>query len=358
MELWQLSSYIHKESFFQAQVKSVGIQKNKFLERYQKNMANSKRSYFYTNLVSSLFLLIYAVLPIITLMNIPESSISATNINNEMFSIAFIFATYYVINFIYYFMIGFLSMMEFLTGKTFKYLRSLPLDSSDIRMITIFTVMRMNGMQIAVIIFTVPVAILFLMKNILLVSIILLANIFNALFMFYLYLVVSNYLSNNVFNSGKTSKLYTVIRLAVSVVYIVSILAISYIIQFIPYFTDFNILSTNLSTSQTLTLNIICSLIFFPLTSGYIISLVFLPFNLISNQIFLTSLFAFLIFGSIIFLLLRKGNIILSNLAYESKISSNQSKNTVVSPYQIKVSISSPKIAYIKRIFIMASSEQ
>ena len=168
-DLWYLSGYIQKESFFQAQIKSVGIQKTKYLERYNKNLGGSKRSSMWINLFSSLFLLFYAVFPILSLVNLAHTEVSKTTINDQLFSNGLIFGSYFLIVFVYYFLIGFLAMMEFLTGNTFKYLRTLPLESSDIRKITVFTIIRMNGMQLVVIILSIPIAILVLLKSIFLV---------------------------------------------------------------------------------------------------------------------------------------------------------------------------------------------
>lgn len=358
-ELWNLSGYIHKESFFQSQLKTGGVQKSKYMERYQRNYAGSKRSNLYVTLFTSLFLLIYAFLPVLALFNVTNSTVNSTNIYDQLFSNAFLIGTYFLFNFIYYFLIGFLPMMEFLQGKTFKYLRTLPLTSTDIQKVTIFTVIRMNGIQIAVIIFTVPVVILIMLKNLLLVSVILIANILNAMFIFYLFIVVSNFLSYKVFNAANAnSKLFTIIRISVSLFYIISMFGVSYLFEFIPNLTQISLLTNSFGTGHSLEINILSSLIIFPVSSGYAILFVVIPTKLIPTSILIGTAVGMFLFIAIIFILLRKGNRILSNLAYEdsSMVSNKTSRN--IDSDMIKIKVSGPKVAYIKRLFIMATREQ
>ena len=357
-ELWYLSSFVQRESFFQSQMKSVGIQKSKFMERYEKNMLGARRSNLYTNLFMSLYLLINAALPIIALIHLNRIEITSSNITEQLFSNSFLLGTYFLINFVYYFIIGFLPMMEFLQGKTFKYLRTLPLTSKDIQKITIFTVIRMNGIQLLVIIFSVPVAIFLFFRNILLVSVILFVDVVNAIFMFYFFLIISNYLSIKVFNNTKSSKLFTIIRITISLLYIVSIFAISFFYQFIPTLTSSAFISKYFGSSQSVELNVLASFILFPITSGYIILLVAMPTKLIPLPIIISSIVAILCFLLFCLFLLRKGNKILSNLSYEEIGSIYKEEKSNIDPESVKIKVSTPKVAYIKRIFIMATREQ
>lgn len=357
-QLWNLSGYVQKESFFQSRLKSIGIQKTKYMERYQKNIIGSRKSSLYTNIFMSLYLLLFAVLPIISLVHLSRTTINPTNIYTELFSNSFIFGIYFLFNIIYYFLIGFLPMMEFLQGKTFRYLRTLPLTSKDIQRITIFTVIRMNGIQILVILFPVPIAILFLTKNVVLVIIFFILNLINASFMLYLFLIISNFLSLNVFNNPNGSKFHSIMRVLVSIIYILAFFAIQFFFQLIPTMAQNSFLEKFNGSNSILEINLLLSFILFPLTSGYIASIVFLPLNLISITLIESSLIAFVLFLLINFYLLRKGNRILSNLVYEETSDNIVQKRTYIEPEKVKIKVSGPKIAYIKRIFIMASREQ
>lgn len=358
LDLWSLSGNIHKESLFQAQIKSVGTQKTRFMERYQKNFAGSKRSALYNSIIASFILLIYGILPIGPLLALNRLTITSDNIANQLFSISVVFGVVYLFNFVYYFLIGFLAMMEFLQGKTFKYLRTLPLSTEDIQKITLFTIIRMNGLQLLVIIFTTPVLIYALLRNVLLSGIAIVLNIVNAMFMFYLFIVLSNFLSRKVFNTEKSSKLYTIIRIIVNLFYVLAMFTISYAFSFLPLLTQGNIFSAYFTTSQQATVNIILSMVFFPISSGYIISLALLPFNLIPTEIIYTSILGFAIFLLITLILMRKGNGILRSLTYEESGSGYKENKSIIDPEKIKIKVSSPKVAYIKRVFIMATREQ
>lgn len=355
-ELWSLSGYIQKESLFQAQIKSVGISKTKYMERYQKNYVGTKRSSLYLNITTSLFLLFYAILPIGSLITIGSTNVSLGNIQDLIFSNSVIFGAFYLINFVYYFLIGFLSMVEFLQGSTFKYLRTLPLTSNDIRKITIFTVIRMNGMQVLVIVFAVPLGIMALFKNMLLAGVVLAINIINAIFIFYLFIALSDYLSRKVFNNKKSSRLYTLLRISINILYILAMLSISFVFRFITLLSQSNILTTYLGPNQTTNANLIASLMFFPVSSGYLISLFVFP-KYIPSEIITGSLIGFTIFLVITYALFRKGNKIISALSLEETEAFKEAK-VAVDPETIKIKVSKPKVAYIKRIFILATREQ
>ena len=343
-ELWNLSSYIQKESFFQSQLKSVGIQKTKYMERYQKNIMGSKRSNLYTNLIMSFYLLFFAVLPIVSLITLSKTTINSSNIYNQLFSNAYITGTYFLFNLIYYFLIGFLPMMEFLQGKTFKYLRTLPLTAKDIEWITIFTVIRMNGIQLAVIIFVVRVAIMIFFQNILLAGVFFALNILNATFMFYLFLNFSNFMSHKVFNNPKASKLLTFVRVSVSFISIISIFALSFVYELIPILTNASFLNTYFGTNHTVYVNLISSIIFFPLSSGYVISIIALPTNLISTTVLESSIIGLIIFLLITFNLLRKGNKIIARLLYEDSSESVKEVKVELEPDKINIKVNGPKV--------------
>ena len=328
------------------------------MERYQKNFGGSRRSALYTSILTSFILLIYALLPIGPLLGYMNITITSDNINNQLFSLSVIFGVVYLFNFVYYFLIGFLAMMEFLQGKTFKYLRTLPFSSKDIQKITIFTIIRMNGLQLLVIIFTTPLLVTALFKNYLLSGLMLILNFVNAMFMFYLFIVISNFLSKRVFNTEKSSKLYTIIRIVVNLFYIIAMFTISYAFSFLPLLTQGNYFSAYFAPSQQVTVNTISSLIFFPISSGYIISLALLPVNLIPLQIIYTAILGFIVFLLITFVLMRKGNRILRTLTYEESGSAYKEEKSIIDPDKVKIKISTPKVAYIKRVFLLATREQ
>jgi hypothetical protein len=358
LELWDYSGILQKETFFQSQIKSVGMQKSKYMERYQKNMSGSKRSALFVSFFSSLFLLIYSALPIISLIHISSIEITITNVNDQLFSNSLVFSSYYLINFIYYFVIGFLAMIEFLQGKPYKLLRTLPLSQKDIQKVTIFTIIRMNGLQLLVIIFSVPIATYFLLKNSFLVGVILFINIINALFMFYLFIFISNFLGEKVFNNSKTSKLYTLIRISVSLIYLVSMFSVSYIVQFLPSFIQNSILSKYFGTQESLGVNIVLSVILFPFSSGYFISLSIIPTQFISSSIIISTFVGILAFIICTLILMRKGNRVLQSLIFESGSVKFTEKKKHIKSDQIRITVSRPQIAYIKRILIMATREQ
>ena len=176
--------------------------------------------------------------------------------------------------------------------------------------------------------------------------------------MFYLFIVVSNFLSLKVFNNTKSSKLYTIIRISVSLMYILSMFAISYMIQYIPTLANSDLLSKYIGSGHYHEVNVVSSLIVFPLSSAYIILFAITPLNLISSTIILSSGLGILIFFLVIIRLVKKGNRILSNLSYEESGSVFKKEKKITDPESVKIKMNGPKVAYIKRVFIMITREQ
>jgi hypothetical protein len=352
MELWRLSKIILSETYFQAQLTSAGGQKNRFLERYEKNIGSMHRMAFFNMLIVSFFLFSLTITPLLGLFEITSTTITAFNIQKRLLANSFNLALYYMISFIIVLMFGLLQLVELMTGNSFDMLVSLPLSRNDLRQLGIYVFVRMHYLQVIVLILALPIISFFLIKSIFLSLALLVSNLINITFYFYLIIIVADLLGNKVFNKARTSRVSTIIRIITILFYLVIIFNIYSAFETLSLFAQ-EVYDLQVSQSFGEIVNIIFSLIPFPLSGGYLATLTLIPNQIFPINILITSLIGFLLLIIGTFLIMKRGNKILQNLGLPSDSLSSSKKD--IHDLIVDIKADKPIFALMKSTLTMAS---
>lgn len=326
-ELWRLSKVVHNEVFFQGQIQAAGAHKARILQRYEKNMKSAKNFALISSLVTSMFMLITTIFPMISILYITNANHTTTNIDSILFATSTSYAIYFLINTVFIFVFGLFSLMSFTTGDSFKFLRFLPLSDNDLQQISLFTFIRMYYIELPVFLLALPIESFFLTKSIIPVIALLLSNFINIALVLYILIITSRFLSLRFFKSAKITKFNIVIKIMIAFAYMTVFFSFSLVTQSLT-----SLLATIYTSNVFLGLNLavinnFLPLIFFPFTTGYIVSFSLLSLGKIPLSVLEVTSIGFIILLLVTIIITRKGNSVLRSFANENVVYSMDSND-------------------------------
>ncbi len=354
LELWKLSKFVLDESYFQTQLNAAGGQKTRFLERFEKNIGSMKRVNFLNMVIVSFFLLSIAFIPLFGLLEFSRKTISENNVHQLLFANSINIASYYLMSFVVVLVFGLLQLVELLQGDVFEVLIPMPLSKQDLQRVGVFVFIRMHYLQLIVLIFALPLGVLILLRNFILFIALLLGNILSIGFYFYLIILIADFMGKRIFNEAKTSKISTVIRVFTILFYMIVIFNIYTVFEALSTLAEQLYNLEQFSGSSGEIINLILSLIPFPLSGGYLVTLTIIPLSLMPISTVLTTILGFILLIGFSFVVMRRGNNILQNLgmADEEFVDKIDISGP---PIFVKIVTNSPIIALMKNSLVMAS---
>ncbi|MHA2365115.1 MAG: hypothetical protein ACXAC7_14245, partial [Candidatus Hodarchaeales archaeon] len=355
-EMWKISKLVYGEIFYRTQIASSGAQKIKFLEKYEKNITSARRTIFLYNFFSSILFLSAAVYPLLSIKQLLTIQMTDNNLNALVFINSSIFTLYFVLLFLYLFLFGIMYLVSFMKGDVYIFLRSYPLSKSEIHQLTFFTIIRMFTLQIIVILVVVPIGGFILTLSPLILILLLINNLILLCLIFYSLIIMSYIISQKVYQLPEKSIWVNSIMIGSVILYIATLIPIMAGTQLITNFLN------NLYTSDTLPrfiepeLNLILSLILFPMSSNYFVTLFLFPFGSIPRSLLITSFIGTLILCAFTLFILRKGSQVITTIAYNPK-NGNYTRQRITEVQDVNVSISHPSIAFLKKSLKLLSRE-
>lgn len=350
-ELWKISKSVYNESFLEGYLESAGSQREKYVEKLEKNSKSLRRSALVTKILSSVFIL---VLNIITAQSIGQLQDSIPYISHITFS-AYLFAVTTPIiiifgtNFLFLFTYGIQSTIGVFRGESFKFLKILPLSEKDIQKIVFITFFRTIDLQLICIFLGLPIYTIIFSQNLLAVAVSLIISGINLMFYISLMVIIGNFMANKIFSFDSSSKGKNAMRIVVSVLYMITAMLVGLLFNFIAEFVG-SLFNSSLSVGSTgLTINIVLCFIIWPFSLAYIYGLSLFPVEMIIQH-FDQSWFLFiglLLSVVVISLLFRKAMRILGAASLEKELDSGDRES--IMPEHIHVETSSPYRAIIEK---------
>ncbi|MFX0152421.1 MAG: hypothetical protein ACFFAJ_16660 [Candidatus Hodarchaeota archaeon] len=351
LTLWKISKSIHEEIYFKTELRTGTASKVETIEKYQKNLKFKRRMALLSNLLFVYIIGVVSIIPLFALLNFLVIKKEFSNINQLLFVNSVIFGIYNLYVFFILFMGGLMTYVTFMKGEYFKLLYPLTLSPSQLTQISFFVFIRMNMIQVIFILLALPIASFIITLNPLIFLIIFLNNLVNTFFIIFILIIISWFLAQKIFNTSERTRWGSLITILSMIVYSFTVIPIFLLMsQLLNIIME--IFSLSLESGITTETNILLSLIPFPMSSGYLTSIILsnslnlIPFPLLISSIIGSGLLFFLIIIVII-----KGLNLIKKLNMEIVI--RDKKQTEVDDIPITVKNSHPVIETIKMNLIL-----
>ncbi len=300
LELWKISKSIHEEVYFKTQLRTGFSSKVETIEKYQKNLKFQRRMALLSNLAYVYAIGVVSLVPLFSLLHFLSIEKNISNINHLLFTNSLVLGIYYLYIFFILFMGGLMTYVTFMRGEYFKLLYPLTLTPSQLTQIAFFVFIRMNMIQVIFILLALPIACFLFTLNPQVFLILFLNNLVNVFFILFVLIIISWFLAQKVFNSSERTQWGSIITILTMIVYSFTVIPIFLLMsQLLNIIRE--IFSSSLQASITTETNVILSLFPFPMSSGYLTSVIlsnsfyFIPFPLIISSILGFALLLFLI---------------------------------------------------------------
>jgi len=349
--LYKLAKYTNLEIVMEAQIQSSGANQARVIEKYKKNKGSIKQQAFALKLVFAMMLLLIAVLPISTYFEV-EFMLNNQSVNPDSVLIpgSILFGAFNLMQLLYLVMLGMFAIGAMMSGDTFRWYETLPLSKKRLKKLGFMTVFRNLDVGLFTMMLAFPIIMFAISLNILLALVVLVISVINVMFSFSVLVLIAGKISRVLKISEAGSKKATFIRIFTMLSYMVVILSASLFVQWITTSAGaFFAMTTSLDIP--LIVNIIVSLIPYPFSSGYLITMTMEPSS------FSPILWVSALVGVGLFILLtyftyksalRTMRTVTSSSSLEAKQSSS-SKKISKKPIVVLIEPRTPIKAYIRK---------
>jgi len=273
MGLYKLAKFTNLEIVMEAQVQSSGANQARVMEKYKKNKGSIKQQAFAMKAVFAVMLLFVAMLPIRTYFQVSDMLSNPLVIpNSVLLPGSILFGSFNLMQMIYLIMLGMFAIGAMMSGDAFRWYETLPLSKKRLRKLGFMTVFRNLDVGLITMMLAFPIIMFAISLNITLALVALMISVINVMFSFSVLVLIAGRISSVLKISEAGSKKATLIRIFAMLSYMVVIFSASILVQWITSSAGaFFDLMTSLEIP--LIVNIIVSLIPFPFSSGYLITM-------------------------------------------------------------------------------------
>ncbi|MFX1587551.1 MAG: type II CAAX prenyl endopeptidase Rce1 family protein [Promethearchaeota archaeon] len=301
LKFYSLAKYPNYEVLMDSQLNSAGANQARLLEKYARNKNYIKTQYYMLKFV---FAFLFIFLPLISLIAyfdiVSTGDIYLNPLNTVIFTFSYVFGMLFINLILYVFLLGMFNISSFMTGSAFKWLQTLPLSKKSLKKLGYMTLLKTLDIPLISMILSFPIIMLIITKSFLVFIACLIPSIINVLFSFSLLIIISEKISHVFYESSGRSKKKHFLRIIIMLAFFALAFGTSFIIQFSFYVLD-DIINVFPVNESALILNLLLSLIPYPLAPGYLVSMTVtpgtIPFQLIITSIIGVALFALLSFG-------------------------------------------------------------
>jgi membrane protease YdiL (CAAX protease family) len=297
LKYYRLAKYPTYEILMDGQLASAGAHQARLIEKFKKNKKYIKNQFLALKFIFAILLLFIPLLPLVSYLQLFGYLEDGTyTINTILFISSFVFGIYFAMTFLYMILFGMVSTSSFMSGNSFKWLQTLPFSKKDLKRLGLMTLFRNLDIPIIILFLGFPIIMLIGTQNLLIFSISLLISFLNVVFNFSLLIILGEKLSFLFSESKDKSKRVNIVRIVTMLGYFIIAFGSGFVMSwgFQSIDTFLKIFETN---EPSITVNIVLSLILFPFTSGYLLSLSIKP-----DQVPIEILFSTLI-GYVLFIL-------------------------------------------------------
>lgn len=339
----------------QSQLKMMGSNKERYLEKLSKKN-DFKTQAGFQKIMIGIYYLILVMLPVQNFNQIKKAISADISMSWIVFSSVLTLSVFLILQFILLLTFTIMFSSSLMSGDQFKWLATLPLRKRSVQKIAFLTFFRGIDIQMIGFIFTLPLAVAIITKNILFTSIGLLISIANALLYLSLLIILGQKMSKILEHYAVNDRKTNLIRMVSMLTYILSTLFIFLLI---------NLASQNITkvySNQFLQqdvlgiINPVLSIVPFPFALCYILTFISI------GQINVTFSFIGAIIGCLVYFLItyfvvKKAFSTLGTIT-SSEIEYYQKEETMeVQSADVTIDSTSPIIAFIKKDLHMATRD-
>ncbi len=312
--LWPMSRILWDEDFFKAQLATAGPQREEILRRYSENINAAKQMQYFAVGTMSVMLAFMAALPLTGLLNVVTVDVTADNVNDVLLASVMSISVYYLMTFMILLVFGLLFTAQLMRGEIFKLLATLPIRERDSRRMVLYLLFRMYGAPLVVVLLAFPVGGLLLTWSPLFFVTALVVNGLYLVFVSYLLVLVAEATGRRVF-SAKASKGATAMRFLIMGGYLISMMMLFATMQFfVRYVSDLFVAAKEAGGSGEV-VNMVTSLVPFPFSGSYILSMTLVPVEHISAGLAVTTMVGILLMVAGVLVVRRRANLMLNRAA-------------------------------------------
>ncbi|MHA1104901.1 MAG: CPBP family glutamic-type intramembrane protease [Promethearchaeota archaeon] len=355
ISLYKLAKYTNLEIVMEAQVQSTGANQSKLMEKYKKNKKSIKKQAIGLKFAYGFLLTIITLIPIINYLNLIEFfGGSSPNVNAGLFAGSLILSVFFAMQIGYILIIGMMSVSALMTGEAFRWFETLPLSKDRLNKLGFLTVFRNVDVGLILVSLAFPITMLILTQSILLFFVSLLISIINVVFAFSILVIVSQRLSRVFRIQEINTKRATTIRLITMLGYFILIFSMSIFLNIaLSSIDNFYALATSLDNTETI--NVIFSLIPFPFSPSFLLTMCIEPTRFSSLQ-WVIALMGLFLYGTISWLLYRRAVKAMRSVTSSSSIEIKSGRK-VDEEIVVKVEKRTPIKAYIRKDLSMATKD-
>ena len=349
--LYKLAKYTNLEIVMEAQVQSSGANQARVMEKYRKNKGSIKQQAFAMKIVFAVMLLLISILPVSTYFQV-RSILSDPFVIPDSLLIpgSILFGSFNLMQLLYLIMLGMFAIGAMMSGDTFRWYETLPLSKKRLRKLGFMTVFRNLDVGLITMMLAFPIIIFAISLNILLTLVALMISVINVMFSFSILVLIAGRISHILKISEAGSKKATLIRIFTMLSYMVVIFSASFFVQGIIASAG-AFFDMTASSDIPLIVNIIMSLIPYPFSSGYLITMSIEPSSF-SPILWVSALFGVGLSILLAFFTYKKAlkamRAVTSSASLEAKQSS-LSNETSEKPIEVLIELRTPIKAYIRK---------
>ncbi|MFX0176423.1 MAG: lysostaphin resistance A-like protein [Candidatus Hodarchaeota archaeon] len=301
LKFYSLAKYPNYEVLMDSQLQSSGANQARLLEKYARNK-NYIRSQYY--MVKFVFAFLFVFLPFISLIAYfdiaGDNSFFLNPVETIIFTFSFTFGMLFINSIMYVFLLGMFNVSSFMTGSAFRWLQTLPLSKKNLKKLGYITLFKTLDIPLIAMILSFPIIMLIMTRDVFVFIACLGPSIINVIFSFSLLIIISEKISHVFYESSGRSKKKHFLRILIMIAFFALAFGTSFLIQFSFYVLE-DIVSVFPVGESALILNLLLSLIPYPLAPGYLVSIAVtpgaIPFQLVITSIIGIAFFALISFG-------------------------------------------------------------
>ncbi|MHA1668302.1 MAG: hypothetical protein ACTSUR_06545 [Candidatus Heimdallarchaeaceae archaeon] len=287
--LYKISKRVYREGILHSQLEAAGSNQAKLLERIERDKMSRMPDQI-LKFISGIYIGVLTLIPIQSFLNIILSINQGVEISWVLFVGSLSLGAFFLLQPIILVVFSLMLTWGLMSGGPYQWLHTLPLKRYDIQKIGLFAFFRSINIQLIVMTFVFPTSVVIslimnsalhfsLTKMFLLVVLSIIVSLANSVFNLSVVVIVGRKMAILIEEREENSKKSNIIRIGSMVLYFIISSTIMYLIQIaiskIAEFYQY----TPINIDVTMTLNSIFSLLVFPLSPGYLATLMFIGFS-------------------------------------------------------------------------------
>ena len=350
LSMYHLTKYTSKELLVEELVFTKGGNKSYFLNKYNNQPFRFKLKVVLTKLFYAIIFGIMPVIPLLTYLELINLFMdSSASIERIFFMGSMLFSLYFALQFLNFFIMGMLDATMIISGKIFEWLETLPISRKKLLKIVYLTLFRSYDIPIIVLFFSFPLVILIGSQNLILFLICFGISFINLVFSFSILILIGERINRILDINEIGSKKTLLIRLINIFSYLIVVFSSYAIIQW--FFSSIGtIYDLFVASDYHSIINLILSIIPYPFSSSFLISLFIAP-NQASPQMWVSTLIGFALFSIITYWISKKAFKAIERISISKLKAINVIGNfkAINKDNRVDVIITTPFIAYLRK---------